>query len=463
MSLFFGLSGTGKTTLSADPRRRLIGDDEHCWSDDGHLQHRRGLLRQVHPPVGARRSREIFDAIRFGTVLENVVVDPATREVDYDDAALTENTRAAYPIEFIPNAKIPCVGGHPSNIIFLTCDAFGVLPPVSRLTPEQAMYHFISGYTAKVAGTEDGRDRAAGHVLGLLRRRVSGLAPDEVRRDAGRADARSTRRRPGWSTPAGRAAPMARGSASACAYTRAIIDAIHSRRAGRRADRATIRSSAWRCRGTCRACPTRSCGPRRPGPTRPRYRRAAEKLAALFHQNFRQYAGEASRRHPRRRPARCRASRRMNRVELAGELGDHEKRKTRRAARAVASRLPPRSTECAGDLHRRVAGLAGANAHALARSLTKILPSPTWPVRAELRMASITVWALRVGHDHFDLRLGNELDGVFRAAIGFHVPLLPAEAADVGHGHALHALGIQRVFDFFDLEMANDGFNLLHG
>jgi phosphoenolpyruvate carboxykinase (ATP) len=156
VALFFGLSGTGKTTLSTSEDRMLIGDDEHGWSDQGVFNFEGGCYAKVIG-IRAESEPEIYDTTRrFGTILENVTIDPLTRRLDLDDASLTENTRAAYPITHIPRADEGGMAGHPRNVIFLTYDAFGVLPPVSRLTEDQAQFHFLLGYTSKVAGTESG-------------------------------------------------------------------------------------------------------------------------------------------------------------------------------------------------------------------------------------------------------------------------------------------------------------------
>ena len=175
VALFFGLSGTGKTTLSADPSRRLIGDDEHGWSDNGVFNFEDGCYAKV-----IRLSPEAEPQIhactrRFGTILENVVLDTTSRRLDLNDDALTENTRGAYPLDYIENYLPEKMAGHPRNVIFLTCDATGVMPPIARLSPDQAIYHFISGYTSKIAGTEIGLGDGAGdHVQHLFRRPVHG-------------------------------------------------------------------------------------------------------------------------------------------------------------------------------------------------------------------------------------------------------------------------------------------------
>jgi phosphoenolpyruvate carboxykinase (ATP) len=154
-AIFFGLSGTGKTTLSADPNRKLIGDDEHGWTADNIFNFEGGCYAKTIN-LTEEKEPEIFNAVRPGALLENIIFYPGSNKINFDDASITENTRVSYPLDYISNAMEPSIGGLPKNIFFLTCDAFGVLPPVSKLTPGQAMYQFISGYTAKVAGTEAG-------------------------------------------------------------------------------------------------------------------------------------------------------------------------------------------------------------------------------------------------------------------------------------------------------------------
>ncbi|HEY2760725.1 MAG TPA: phosphoenolpyruvate carboxykinase (ATP) [Pirellulales bacterium] len=292
VSLFFGLSGTGKTTLSADPRRQLIGDDEHCWSNDGIFNIEGGCYAKcIH--LGRESEPEIYEAIRFGTVLENVKYDEETRAVDYDSAAITENTRAAYPIEYIANAKVPCVGDHPRNIIFLTCDAFGVLPPVSRLTPEQAMYHFISGYTARVAGTEDGVKEpqpafsACFSAAFLVRHPAvyATMLADRLRKHQAQAWLVNT----GWSGGA-----YGTGSRIKLAHTRAIIDAIHNDviNGGDLASAPTQRDPYFRLDylTRCPEVPDTLLQPSEAWKDTAAYRSTAEKLAGLFRENFAKYA-----------------------------------------------------------------------------------------------------------------------------------------------------------------------------
>ncbi|KAJ3371167.1 Protein kinase C-like 1 [Allomyces arbusculus] len=226
VSLFFGLSGTGKTTLSADPHRYLIGDDEHCWSDDGIFNIEGGCYAKCID-LSAEKEPEIFNAIRFGSVLENVVFNPESRLVDYTDKSITENTRCAYPIEYIPNAKLPCVGGHPKNIILLTCDAFGVLPPVAKLDQNQAMYHFISGYTAKIAGTEEGVTEPEATFSACFGQPFLVWHPTKYANML--AEKMSEHKADAWLINTGwNGGKYGVGKRIALKYSRAIIDAIHS-------------------------------------------------------------------------------------------------------------------------------------------------------------------------------------------------------------------------------------------
>jgi len=286
VSLFFGLSGTGKTTLSADPRRALIGDDEHCWTEDGVFNIEGGCYAKAIG-LSAESEPEIFDAIRFGSVLENVVYDPNTHVVDFDDSSITENTRVCYPIDFIENAKIPCVGGHPKNIIFLTYDAFGVLPPISKLTSSQAMYHFISGYTAKVAGTEDGVTEPQATFsacfgdafLVLHPARYSEMLAEKM--DAYGAKA--------WLINTGMTGgSYGVGSRMKLSYTRAIIDAIHSGSLDE-VDTVTDPVFGVEIPTEVLGVPSEVLIPRDTWADAAEYDVAAEKLAQLFTTNFEEY------------------------------------------------------------------------------------------------------------------------------------------------------------------------------
>ncbi|TWT48668.1 phosphoenolpyruvate carboxykinase (ATP) [Botrimarina hoheduenensis] len=291
VSLFFGLSGTGKTTLSADPHRDLIGDDEHGWGNDGVFNIEGGCYAKCID-LSSKSEPEIYSAIRFGAVLENTVQDKASRVVDYHDSSITENTRASYPIEFIPHAKIPCRGRHPRNIVFLTCDAFGVLPPVSLLTPEQAMYHFISGYTAKVAGTEVGVTEPKATFSACFGApflvwhptKYAELLAEKMRKHGVPAYLVNT----GWSGGAyGKGARMSLG------YTRSIIDSIHD---GSLANAPTQADPVFgfQVPTECGCVPSEILTPRLSWKDPASYDATATKLANLFAENFRKYEDVAS-------------------------------------------------------------------------------------------------------------------------------------------------------------------------
>jgi len=285
-SLLFGLSGTGKTTLSADPNRLLIGDDEHCWSDRGIFNIEGGCYAKAID-LTPENEPDIFQALRFGAVLENVKVDETTHHVDFHDTSITQNTRGAYPIEFIRNAKIPCVADHPTDVIFLTCDAFGVLPPVSKLSPAQAMFHFISGYTAKVAGTEVGvvEPQATfspcfgGPFLVWHPSKYAELLAEKLNKHNAQVWLVNT----GWS-----GGPYGTGSRMKLKITRAIIDAIHSGELGK------VPTEADPIFGfqIPRSCPNVSpeiLVPRNTWKDAATYDAAAKKLATLFRDNFQKY------------------------------------------------------------------------------------------------------------------------------------------------------------------------------
>jgi len=291
VSLFFGLSGTGKTTLSADPERNLIGDDEHCWTDNGVFNIEGGCYAKCIG-LSEEKESEIFGAIRFGSLLENVVFDENSHEVDYEDSSITENTRASYPVEYIPNAKIPCVGGHPKNIVFLTCDAFGVLPPVSMLSPEQAMYHFISGYTAKVAGTEVGVTEPKATFSACFGAafivwhpsKYAELLAERMLKHNSKAWLVNT----GWS-----GGPYGVGKRMNLKYTRAIIDAIHD---GSFESIETVSDPifGFLIPTQCPDVPEEILLPRNTWKNGSEYDEKAKDLAQLFNENFKAFEAGAS-------------------------------------------------------------------------------------------------------------------------------------------------------------------------
>lgn len=288
-AVFFGLSGTGKTTLSADPERRLLGDDEHAWSDRGIFNLEGGCYAKCIN-LSPEKEPEIFSAIRFGSILENVVLDPATRQPDYDDGSLTENTRAVYPIDFIPNHVPEGTAEHPSTIVFLTADAFGVLPPISILTPEAAMYHFLSGFTSKLAGTEVGLGEEPEETfstcfgapfLPLPPISYAEMLGDRISRHSTDVFLVNT----GWT-----GGPYGVGHRMDLGVTRAIVQAATS---GALRGVATKHHEIFNLDVpvTCPGVPDDVLDPQSTWPDADQYRQAARDLAQRFQKNFDRFAG----------------------------------------------------------------------------------------------------------------------------------------------------------------------------
>jgi phosphoenolpyruvate carboxykinase (ATP) len=287
VALFFGLSGTGKTTLSADPERPLIGDDEHGWSDDGVFNFEGGCYAKVIRLVEEHEPEIYSTTRRFGTILENVVMDPVTRRLDLDDDSLTENTRAAYPITHLPNIVDDGCAGHPANIVFLTADAFGVLPPISRLDAAQAMYYFLSGYTAKVAGTERGVTEPQATFSACFGEPFLPLHPAEYAKLLGE---KIRRHRPdvwlvntGWTS-----GPYGEGHRMPIPHTRAMVRAALSGELGRGKFNADPRFGVG-VPSAVSGVPSALLRPRETWKDPGAYDRQADKLATMFRDNFERY------------------------------------------------------------------------------------------------------------------------------------------------------------------------------
>jgi phosphoenolpyruvate carboxykinase (ATP) len=293
-AIFFGLSGTGKTTLSADPNRRLVGDDEHGWSEEGLFNFEGGCYAKVIR-LSKELEPEIYECVRrFGTILENVTLDHDTRRLDLDDAALTENTRAAYPISHMTTALRTGICGHPKNVIMLTCDAFGVMPPVARLTPEQAVYHFLSGYTAKVAGTEMGIREPQATFSACFGAPFMVLPPTvyarlfikKIRIHKVNCWLLNT----GW---VGR--PYGEGERIKIAYSRALISNVLN---GALENGEFERDPffGFMIPKACEGVPQEMLNPRSSASDKTRYEERAERLAGDFKENFRQFRNDVSKR-----------------------------------------------------------------------------------------------------------------------------------------------------------------------
>lgn len=292
VALFFGLSGTGKTTLSADPNRALIGDDEHGWSDGSVFNFEGGCYAKVID-LSAEKEPQIFAAIKPNALLENIVFKAGTKTVDYADGSITENTRAAYPIYHIPNAKEPSYGGDPKNIFFLTCDAFGILPPISKLTKAQAMYHFISGYTAKVAGTEVGVTEPQTTFSACFGRVFLPLHPTKYAELLGKkleehSDVNVWLINTGWT-----GGPYGVGSRMSLKYTRAMITAAMN------GELANVTYTPHSVFGvlvpqSCPNVPSEILNPRDTWTDKEAYDKKANELAQLFIKNFAKYADQAN-------------------------------------------------------------------------------------------------------------------------------------------------------------------------
>jgi phosphoenolpyruvate carboxykinase (ATP) len=292
VALFFGLSGTGKTTLSADPERRLIGDDEHGWSDSGIFNFEGGCYAKC---INLTEDKEpqIWGAIRFGAVVENVVVDERTREVDYDDASLTENTRAAYPIDFIPDFVAEGRAGHADTIVFLTADAFGVLPPISILSPDAAMYHFLSGFTSKLAGTEAGLGSEpqatfstcfGAPFLPLPPSTYAQMLGERIQRHGSRVLLLNT----GWT-----GGPFGVGHRMDLGHTRAMVTAATS---GALDGVETRRHPVFNLEVplSCPGVPAEVLDPQSTWPDRDRYEVQAKELARMFVENFERFQDDVA-------------------------------------------------------------------------------------------------------------------------------------------------------------------------